>query len=169
MRYLEDFRAGEVIDLGSVTMTEEEMLDFARRFDPQPYHVDAELAKQTVFGGLIASGWHTGSLFMRLAAIGVLNKAASLASPGLEEVRWLKPVRPGDVLRGTYEVLEVTPSESNPSRGTVRGKGELVNQHGEVVLRVVARNHFQRRTPSSQGRVGVGPTPSSTDPGRSRR
>ena len=145
MRYLEDFQVGQVIDLGSVTMTEEEMLDFARRFDPQPYHVDPEAARNTVFGGLIASGWHTGSLFMRLAAIEVLNKSASLASPGLEEVRWLKPVRPGDVLRGTYEVLEVTPSETNASRGTVRGKGELVNQHGEVVLRVVARNHFLKR------------------------
>jgi acyl dehydratase len=154
MRYLEDFHVGEVIDLGSVALTEEEMLEFGRRFDPQPFHVDPEAARETVFGGLIASGWHTGSLYMRLFSLAVLNQSASMASPGLEELRWLKPVRPGDVLRGTYEVLEVTPSESNPSRGTVRARGELVNQDGEVVLRLVARNHFGR-TPSPQGGQGV--------------
>ena len=145
MRYLEDFHVGEVVDLGSVTVTEEEILDFARKFDPQPFHVDPEAARETMFGGLIASGWHTGSIFMRLAALGVLNKAVSLASPGLEEVRWLRPVRPGDTLTGTYEVLEVTPSESSPNRGTVRGLGKLTNQHGEVVIRIVARNHFARK------------------------
>jgi acyl dehydratase len=151
VRYLEDFQVGEVVDLGSVTVTEEEILDFARRFDPQPFHVDPEAAQGTIFGGLIASGWHTGSLFMRLAAIGVLNKAVSLASPGLEEVRWLKPVRPGDTLQGTYEVLEVTPSANNPDRGTVRGLGQLTNQRGEVVIRIIARNHFARRNQPSAG------------------
>jgi acyl dehydratase len=154
VRYLEDFRAGEVIDLGSVTVTQEEMLEFGRRFDPQPFHVDPEAAKDTIFGGLIASGWHTASLFMRLFVLEVLNQSASMASPGVEELRWLRPVRAGDVLRGTYEVLEVTPSESSPSRGTVRARGELVNQDGEVVLRFVARNHFARRSPSPQGGEG---------------
>jgi acyl dehydratase len=155
MRYLEDFRAGEVIDLGSVTVTEEEMLEFGRRFDPQPFHTDPEAARESIFGGLIASGWHTASLFMRLFVLTVLNQSASMASPGVEELRWLRPVRAGDVLRGTYEVLEVTPSESNPSRGTVRARGELVNQDGEVVIRFVARNHFGRRGEDQASRSGA--------------
>ncbi|MEP7105942.1 MAG: MaoC family dehydratase [Chloroflexota bacterium] len=145
MRYFEDFQAGEVIDLGSATLTEEEILEFGRRFDPQPFHVDPAAARESVFGGLIASGWHTGSLFMRLFTTTVLNDSASLGSPGLEELRWLRPVRPGDVLRGRYHVLEVTPSSSSPSRGTVRAAGEFVNQDGEVVMHLVARNHFARR------------------------
>ena len=149
MKYLEDFRVGEVIDLGTVTLTDEEILEFGRRYDPQPFHVDPEAARESVFGGLIASGWLTGSLFMRLFTTGVLNKYSSLGSPGLEELRWLRPVRPGDVLRGHYEILAVTPSASSPGRGTVRGAGEFVNQDGEVVMRLVARNHFRKRDPSS--------------------
>jgi acyl dehydratase len=145
MRHFEDFHPGDVIDLGTVTLTEEEILEFGRRFDPQPFHVDPEAARESVFGGLIASGWHTGSLFMRLFTTAVLNQSTSLGSPGLEELRWLKPVRPGDVLRGRYQVLDVTPSASNPARGTVRAAGEFVNQDGEVVMRLVARNHFSRR------------------------
>jgi acyl dehydratase len=145
MRHFEDFHAGDVIELGTVTLTEAEILEFGRRFDPQPFHVDPEAARASVFGGLIASGWHTGSLFMRLFTTTVLNQSTSLGSPGLEELRWLKPVRPGDVLRGRYQVLEVTPSASNPGRGTVRAAGEFVNQDGEVVMRLVARNHFSRR------------------------
>jgi acyl dehydratase len=145
MRYFEDFRPGEVFELGEVTVTESEILEFARRYDPQPIHVDPEAAREGPFGGLIASGWHTGSLFMRLFATDFLNPAASLASPGLEELRWLRPVRPGDVLRGRYEILEAVPSTNDPGRGTLRGRGEFVNQQGEVVLRLVARNHFRRR------------------------
>jgi acyl dehydratase len=149
MKYLEDFQVGEVINLGTVTLTEEEMVEFGRRYDPQPFHVDPGAARASVFGGLIASGWLTGSLFMRLFTTAVLNNYSSLGSPGLEELRWLRPVRPADVLRGRYKVLEVTPSASNPGRGTVRGAGELVNQDGEVAMRLVARNHFRRREASS--------------------
>lgn len=149
MKYLEDFRVGEVIDLGTATLSEEEIVEFGRRYDPQPFHVDPEAARESAFGGLIASGWLTGSLFMRLFTTGVLNNYSSLGSPGLEELRWLRPVRPGDILRGRYEVLEVTPSASSPGRGTVRGAGELVNQDGEVVMRLVARNHFRKRDASS--------------------
>jgi acyl dehydratase len=145
MRYFEDFSAGEVVELGEVEVREEEVLEFGRRFDPQPFHTDPEAARRSVYGGLIASGWHTMALFMRLFAVGVLNKAASLGSPGLEELRWLRPVRPGDVLRGRYEVLEVAASATNLARGTLRGKGELLNQDGEVVMRMVARNHIGRR------------------------
>lgn len=145
-RALEDFRAGEVIDLGAVRVAEDEMLAFARAYDPQPVHTDPEAAAGSEFGGLIASGWLTASLFMRLFASRVLNHARATVSPGLEELRWLRPVRPGDVLTGRTTVLEVTPSERNPTRGTVRHRGELVNQEGEVVLRLVARNHFLRRS-----------------------
>lgn len=145
VRALEDFHVGDVVDLGSVVVDEVEMLEFARAYDPQPIHVDPEAAARGAFGGLIASGWLTASLFMRLYVNEVLNRAQALVSPGVEELRWLRPVRAGDVLRGRYEVLEVTPSERDPSRGTVRGRGELLNQEGEVVLRLVARNLFSRR------------------------
>lgn len=145
MRYFEDFRPGEVVELGEVMVTEEEILEFAHRYDPQPIHIDPEAAREGPFGGLIASGWHTGALFMRLFATEFLNRAASLASPGLEELRWLRPVRPGDVLRGRYQILEAVPSANQPGRGTLRGRGELVNEQGEVVLRLVARNHFKTR------------------------
>jgi acyl dehydratase len=145
VRHLEDFRPGEVIDLGEVQLAEDDIIAFARQFDPQPFHIDPERGRQSPFGSLIASGWHTAALFMRLFATRVLNESVSLGSPGVEELRWLRPVRPGDTLRGRYEVLEVAPSGSNPSRGTVRARAELVNQAGEVVLRMVARNHFGRR------------------------
>ena len=144
-RALEDFRTGEVIELGSTRVDEAEMLAFARAYDPQPIHTDPEAAAGSPFGGLIASGWLTASLFMRLFATEVLNRAHATVSPGLEELRWLRPVRPGDVLRGRTTILEVTPSERDPGRGTVRHRGELLNQEGEVVLRLVARNHFLRR------------------------
>lgn len=145
MRYLEDFKAGESIDLGSVTVTEDEILEFARRYDPQPFHVDPQAARTSSFGGLIASGWHTCSLWMRGFADVVLNNAHSLGSPGGDELRWLKPVRPGDTLTATYQVLEVTPSERSPSRGTVRARGQMTNQHGDVVMTVIVRNLFTRR------------------------
>ncbi len=150
LHYLDDFRAGQVIELGSVTVDEAEMLDFARRYDPQPIHVDAEAAAAGPFGGLIASGWLTVSLFMRLFVDGVLNRSHALVSPGIEELRWLRPVRSGDVLTGRYEILEVLPSERDPTRGTLRASCEMVNQQGEVVLRLLGRNLFKRRVSSSQ-------------------
>ena len=117
MRYLEDFTAGEVIDLGSYTLDEAEILEFARRFDPQPFHVDPERAAASIYGGLIASGWHTCGIFMRLAVDGLIGDSSSMGSPGLDNLRWLLPVRPGDTLRARYTVLEVTPSRSRPDRG----------------------------------------------------
>ncbi len=148
MRYLEDFRAGELIELGEVRISEAEILDFGRRFDPQPFHVDPSAAAASQFGGLIASGWHTGALYMRLFVDAVLSGSASLGSPGLEEVRWLRPVRPGDVLRGTYEILAVTNSAGRDDRGTIRARCEMLDSSGEVVMRLVARNHFSRRPPA---------------------
>ena len=126
-------------------MTESEIVEFALRYDPQPMHVDREAALEGPFGGVIASGWQTAALWMRVFALEFLNRAASLASPGVEELRWLRPVRPGDRLLATYEILETLPSASDPARGTLRGRGELVGESGAPVLRLVARNLFRRR------------------------
>lgn len=146
--YFEDFEAGKLYELGSRTVTEEEIVAFAREFDPQPFHVDPEAAAQSVFGGLIASGWHTNAMWMRLYADSMLARAASMGSPGVEELRWLAPVRPGDTLRATLTVLEATPSERRPDRGTIRSRGEMINQDGVTVMSMVARGHFGRRLPA---------------------
>jgi acyl dehydratase len=143
--YFEDFRPGQEVDLGSHTVTEEEIIGFARQWDPQPFHVDPEAAKESVFGGLIASGWHTGAIWMR-GYVDTLLGPASQGSPGLEEVRWLVPVRPGDTLSSRLTVLETTPSERRADRGTVRIRGEMVNQEGVTVLSMVSRAHFGRRS-----------------------
>ena len=143
--YFEDLRVGQVVDLGRITVEEEDILAFARQWDPQPFHVDPEAAKESVFGGLIASGWHTGAMWMRLYVDSLLDGAASMGSPGIEELRWLAPVRPGDTLNGSLTVLETTPSERRPDRGTVRIRGEMVNQDGVVVLSMTSRGHFGRR------------------------
>src|SRR5262245_12510926 len=134
MRYFEDFKPGEVPQLGHHTITSDEIIAFGRQFDPQPFHVDEEGAKATVFGGLIASGWHTGSLVMRLLCDGVIADTASLGSPGIDEMRWLKPVRPGDTLSLRMTTTECVPSRSKPDRGIVRSLLELHNQHGELVV-----------------------------------
>jgi acyl dehydratase len=144
-RTFEDFQPGQVFELGSTSVTEEEIVAFARQFDPQPFHVDPQAAQESVFGGLIASGWHTGSLWMRLYVDSMLGGPSSQGSPGIEELRWLAPVRPGDTLSGRLTVLETTPSERRPDRGTVRIRGELVNQDGVTVRSMVSRGHFGRR------------------------
>jgi acyl dehydratase len=144
MRYWEDFRVGETFELGSVTIDGDEMMRFAQRFDPQPFHVDPVAAKDTPFGGLIASGWFTGSLFMRLYVEAVLSGAASQGSPGLSELRWLAPVRAGDVLTGRLTVLDMAPSSTRTTRGTVFMRGELVRA-GEPVVTMTFRGLFGRR------------------------
>jgi acyl dehydratase len=143
--YFEDFEAGKVYELGSRTVTEEDIVAFARQFDPQSFHVDPEAAAESHFGGLIASGWHTGAMWMRLYVDALLGSASGMGSPGVEELRWLAPVRPGDTLRATLTVLEATPSERRPDRGTIRSRGEMVNQDGVTVMSMVARGHFGRR------------------------
>jgi acyl dehydratase len=144
-RYFEDFEPGQVYELGSHTVTEDEIVDFARSWDPQPFHIDPEAAKSSPFGGLIASGWHTGSLWMRLYVTSMLGSAAAMGSPGIEELRWLAPVRPGDTLTARLVVLDTTPSERNPARGTLRSRGEMVNQDGVTVMSMISRGHFARR------------------------
>ena len=147
MRCFEDFRPGDVIELGSRTITKESIITFAREFDPQIFHVDEEAAKHTIYGGLLASGWHTGSLLMRLLYDGLLRDTVSLGSPGIDEMRWLKPVRPGDTLSARMTVLESLPSRSKPDRGIVRSLLELRNQHGDVVVSVKGLSLLGRRTP----------------------
>jgi acyl dehydratase len=144
-RYFEDFEPGQVVELGSHLVTEAEIVEFAERWDPQPFHVDPEAAAGSVFGGLIASGWHTCALWMRLYVETTLDGAASMGSPGIEELRWLAPVRPGDTLSARLVVLETTPSERHPGRGTLRSRGEMVNQDGVTVMSMLSRGHFARR------------------------
>jgi acyl dehydratase len=145
VRYWEDFAIGDSTDVGPVTVSEEEIVEFATRFDPQPFHVDPEAAAQTPFGGLIASGWHTTALFMGMFVRAVLLDSASLGSPGVEEIRWTAPVRPGDTLTGRTTITDVQPSATNPKRGTVFTTNEVFNQDGVLVLTLKARGFFARR------------------------
>lgn len=141
----EDFQPGCERVTHSVEVTREEIVEFARRYDPQRFHVDEEAAKQTMFGGLIASGWMTASLSMRLMCDAYLLDSASLGSPGLEELKWLKPVRPGDVLHVRTTVLEARPMESRPDVGLAKSRMETLNQRGEGVLRMEGWGMYRRR------------------------
>lgn len=146
-RYFEDFVVGQSLELGSYTITREEILAFARQFDPQPFHIDEERAKDSLYGGLIASGWHTVSIFMRLLVDGLLNETDSMGSPGIDELRWTRPVRPGDTLRARFTVREANPSARHADRGTIVSECEVFNQRDELVMRLTGRNIFGRRAP----------------------
>ena len=147
-RYFEDFLPGSVSEYGEIRVTEAEIIEFARRYDPQYLHVDQEAAASGPFGGLIASGWQTVALMMRLLVDGFLPGTASLGSPGIDELRWLKPVRPGDVLHIRVTVLDATPSRSRPDRGVVRTLVEVLNQDRDVVMSLKPMNIFRRRSQS---------------------
>lgn len=149
MRYFEDFKVGDVIESGPYVVSREEIIDFARRYDPQPFHLDEEAGKAMHFGGLVASGWHTAAICHRLMVKGVLEDSSSEGSPGINELRWLKPVRPGDALTLRLEVLECTPSRSKPTRGSVNCLFELRNEAGDVVLRYTGVGMFGRRVPAT--------------------
>lgn len=143
--YFDDFVIGQTFELGSVTVTEADIIDFATRYDPQPFHVDTEAAKASPFGGLIGSGWHTAAMFMRLLADGLLNGSSSQGASGIEALRWLAPVRPGDTLRGRYTVEDATPSATKPNRGTVHFLSEMLNQDDVIVLSMRGRGLFGTR------------------------
>ena len=145
MRYFEDFAVGQTFNLGSRKLEADEIVAFAREYDPQPFHTDERAAAATPFGGLIASGWHTAAVFMRLYCDGLLNDTASLGAPGVDELRWLHPVRPGDTLTGSLTVLETRPSSTRPNRGTILLGCSLTNQDGVEVLTMRARGLFGRR------------------------
>ena len=149
-RYFEDYLPGAVYEYGHLTVTEAEILEFARRFDPQPIHIDPGFAAAGPFGGLIASGWHTASMMMRLFADHYLSRVASLASPGIDELRWPAPVRPGDQLRLRTTIMEARLSRSKADRGLVRTRGELINQDDRTVLDLVAMNLLRVREPGDQ-------------------
>jgi acyl dehydratase len=152
--YLEDFQVGDIRETGSWTVTREEILAFARQFDPQPFHIDEAAAARTSFGGLIASGWHTASICMRLvvdtALVDESGETGSLGSPGVDELRWVKPVRPGDTLTVRIEVVESVPSRSKPDRGLVRLRYTVFNQHRENVMTVVAMGLMRKRPESGR-------------------
>jgi acyl dehydratase len=143
--YFEDLAPGKVLEFGDVEMTEEEIVGFARRYDPQPYHLEREAGKASIFGGLCASGWNTTAVMMRMWVDNFLSPEASLGSPGIEELRWLKPVFPGDRLRCRVTVLDARPSRSKPFMGSVRQRGEVLNQKDEVVLSMIGTNFLRRR------------------------
>lgn len=144
-RYFEDYTPGKVYEFGTITVTEAEIIEFARQFDPQYFHVHPEKATQSRFGGIIASGWHTVGLTMRLYVVHFLSHVASLASPGVDDVRWPNPVRPGDTLRVRVTILEARPSRSKADRGVVRAKIEAINQKDELVLSMVGISIIGRR------------------------
>lgn len=144
-RSFEDYVPGAVHEFGPIAVEEDEVIAFARRFDPQDFHTDPEAARHTIFGGIIASGWHTGSLMMRLYADHYLAKGASLSSPGLDELRWVRPVRPGDRLSIRVTIREAKRSRSKPDRGMVWSLIEVLNQEAEVVMSMTAMNLFRCR------------------------
>lgn len=139
-RYLEDYVEGSIYELGKIHVSQEEMVAFAKKFDPQDMHVDDARAKAGPFKGLIASGWFTGSVFMSLYAVHYLSNASSMASPGFEDLKWNAPVRPGDVLTGQVTIREVNRSRSKPDRGVVKTFCEIINQDGEIVMSINAVN-----------------------------
>ena len=141
-RYFEDYVPGAAFEYGSIALSEDEIVQFAERFDPQFIHTDPRAAAEGPFKGLIASGWHTAGLTMRLLIDGYLSSVASLGSPGIDELRWTRPVRPGDVLHVRVTILEAKRSRSKPDRGIVHSLIEVTNQHGQSVMTFKGMNLF---------------------------
>ena len=133
MHYFEDFKAGDTFGGGSLDVSQDEIIAYARRFDPQPFHTDPETAKKTLFGELVASGWHTASMTMSLFATSDIRIVNGVIGGGVEQLSWPRPVRPGDRLTVRSEILETRPSRSKPDRGMIRVRVETLNQNGEVV------------------------------------
>jgi acyl dehydratase len=144
-RYWEDYEVGVKYPIGSTSFTAEEIVTFAREFDPQSFHVDVEAAKRSMFGGLIASGWHVASKLMRLFVDNYIDRQTALGSPGLDEIRWLKPVRPDDTLTAWVECAAKMPSKSRPDMGVIHEHWRATNQKGELVLTVKGINMVRRR------------------------
>lgn len=143
--FWEDFPAGHVMEFGGAPVSREAVIAFASQFDPQPFHLDEEAARGTLFGGLCASGWHTCAMTMRMMCDGYLLDAASLGSPGIDALRWLKPVHPGDTLRVRMEILQARPMNSKPHVGLVQSRWTVINQHGESVMTMEGWGMFRRR------------------------
>jgi acyl dehydratase len=168
-RYFEDYVPGSIGEFGPIAVGEAAIVEFATHYDPQVVHTDAAVAARGPFGGLIASGWHTAVLVMRALVENYLSPVAALVSPGIDELRWLQPVRPGDVLQVRVTVLEARRSRSKPDRGLVTTLVEGLNQRGEVVLSFKAMNLFLcRATPAAPGNEGAPPGPGGGAPAASR-
>ncbi len=147
--YWEDFKVGEVSEMGRRTVTKGEVIEFAQQFDPQSFHVDEAAAQQSMYGGLIASGWHTVAMVMRMMCDNYLLDSASLGSPGVDHVKWLKPVRPGDTIRAMRTVLESRRSASKPDVGIVKTLWEVFNQHDERGMTMEGYGMFKVRGAAS--------------------
>lgn len=149
MRYWEDFQVGEVEPIGERRVGRDEIIGFARQFDPQPFHVDEAAAGKSMYGGLIASGWHTCALVMRMMCDTYMLQSASVGSPGIDNLKWLKPVRPGDTIRARRTTLESRASKSRPDIGIVKNLWEVFNQQGEMVMSMEGYGMFRRRNPGA--------------------
>ena len=147
MRYLEDFAVGQKYESGRVSVTADQIRTYAAEFDPQPFHLDEAAARDSLFGGLAASGWHTASLTMGLLVRGELNPAGGFIGAGVDELRWPGPVRPGDELHVQCEVLETRESRSRPTHGLMRVRANTLNQRGETVQTFIANLLVLRRPP----------------------
>lgn len=145
MKYWEDFKLGERAELGRHTFSEQEIVAFGRQYDPQPFHTDPEKARDSAFGGLIASGWQTCAIGMRLMVDAYISQTVSLGSPGIDNIRWLKPVRPGDTVSYSRVVLESRASTTRKGVGLVKHRWEAVNQRGELVLTMEGWGMFGRK------------------------
>jgi len=145
-RFFEDYRVGEVFEFGDELVTEQEIVEFANRYDPQPFHVDPAAATNSSFGGLIASGWMTAGIMMRMLVEHFISREAGMGSPGIDELRWLRPVRPGDRLRTRVTILETRRSSSKPDRGMVLTLDEVLNQDGDVVMTLKGWGMYRART-----------------------
>lgn len=144
-RYWDDYEVGQKYPLGSVSFTEQEIVEFARQFDPQSFHVDREAAAGSMYGGIIASGWHVAAKMMRLFVDNYVDHRTALGSPGLDELRWLKPVRGGDTLTGAVEIADKVPSKSRPNMGVIHERWTVINQKGETVMTTKGINMVRRR------------------------
>lgn len=145
MYYWEDFKVGDIDSIGERVVDRDEVIAFATAYDPQPFHIDEAAAAQSMYGGLIASGWHTAAMVMRMMVDSYLGRSASLGSPGIDNLRWLKPVRPGDTLKGRRVVLETRASQSRPEMGMVKMRWEVSNQTDEMVMTMEGYGMFKRR------------------------
>jgi acyl dehydratase len=143
--WFDDFAAGMVREFGRYEVTRDEIVEFASKYDPQPFHTDEEAAKRSFFGGLIASGWLTCAIAMRMVCDDFVLKAASLGSPGVDQIRWKQPVRPGDVLSMRLTILETRASQSKPDRGLIRTRWEVMNQRGEIVMTTEGMGMYRKR------------------------
>lgn len=149
-RYFEDFAVGDTEEFGNYITSQEDIIEFATEFDPQPFHIDPDAAKEHFFGGIIASGWHTGSMLMRMIVDHQVGNAASMGSPGMDELRWIRPVRPGEQLKAQSEVLQSTPHKYKNDRGFIKFKHTVLTHDGEIKMTMTSSILFGKR-PSNEG------------------